>query len=82
MTWSCRNSTGINLSGFFNSNTIAFSLTATINSKENTMKKILIVTMLLSLLSLFGLSGCSTVEGVGKDIQKGGEAIENTAKKH
>lgn len=46
------------------------------------MKKVLIVTMILSLLSLFGLSGCSTVEGVGKDIQKGGEAIENTAKKH
>jgi len=46
------------------------------------MKKIIIVTTLLSLVSLLGLSGCSTVEGVGKDIQKGGEAIEKTAKKY
>ncbi|BAO45033.1 entericidin A/B family lipoprotein [Thiolapillus brandeum] len=46
------------------------------------MKKIIIVTTLLSLVSLLNLSGCSTMEGVGKDIQKGGEAIEKTAKKH
>jgi predicted small secreted protein len=46
------------------------------------MKKILVVASLLSFISLLGISGCSTMEGVGKDIQKGGEAIEDTAKKH
>lgn len=30
-------------------------------------------------LGLSALGGCSTVEGVGKDIQKGGEAIERAA---
>ncbi len=46
------------------------------------MKRILIVASLLTLISMLGISGCSTMEGVGKDIQKGGEAIEDTAKKH
>jgi predicted small secreted protein len=26
------------------------------------------------------LAGCNTVEGLGKDIKKGGEAIEKSAK--
>jgi predicted small secreted protein len=30
-------------------------------------------------LGVSALGGCSTVEGVGKDIQKGGEAIERAA---
>ena len=29
---------------------------------------------------LVGLAGCNTVEGMGKDIKKGGEAIEKAAK--
>jgi predicted small secreted protein len=37
----------------------------------------LLVGLLVALLS--GLGGCSTVEGVGKDIQRGGEAIERAA---
>ena len=28
---------------------------------------------------MFMLSACNTVSGAGKDIQKGGEAIENSA---
>jgi entericidin B len=35
--------------------------------------------MLIAGLMVLGLYGCSTVEGVGKDIQKGGAAIENAA---
>ncbi|HEB95317.1 MAG TPA: entericidin A/B family lipoprotein [Sedimenticola thiotaurini] len=35
---------------------------------------------LLAFVVTIGLSGCSTVEGMGKDIQKGGEAIEKAAK--
>ena len=27
------------------------------------------------------LTGCNTIEGAGKDIQKGGEKIEDAAKK-
>jgi entericidin B len=41
------------------------------------MKKIYAV--LVAGLLMTGLYGCSTVEGVGKDIQKGGSAIENAA---
>ena len=29
---------------------------------------------------LLGLSACNTVEGIGKDVKKGGEAIEKAAK--
>ncbi len=32
------------------------------------------------LMMLVGLSACNTVQGVGKDIKKGGEAIEKAAK--
>jgi predicted small secreted protein len=28
------------------------------------------------------VSGCNTVEGVGKDVQRGGEKLESTASKH
>ncbi len=46
------------------------------------MKKIIVAATLFSLVSLLGITGCSTMEGVGKDIQKGGEAIERTARKY
>ena len=32
------------------------------------------------LLALFVLVGCNTVEGIGKDLKKGGEKIEKSAK--
>ena len=31
-------------------------------------------------LAVLVLAGCSTVEGLGKDIQKGGEKLEKSAK--
>ena len=37
--------------------------------------------IVLSLLAAFVFSGCNTVEGVGKDLKHGGEAIERAAKK-
>ena len=37
--------------------------------------------VLLSLLAAFVLIGCNTVQGVGKDLKQGGEAIERAAKK-
>jgi predicted small secreted protein len=40
------------------------------------MKKLLSLIALLTLLA-----ACNTFEGVGKDIQKAGETIENASKK-
>lgn len=33
----------------------------------------------LALVAALAASGCNTVKGAGKDIQKGGEAVENAA---
>ncbi len=38
-------------------------------------------TILLALACSLALAGCNTVEGLGKDIKKGGEAIEKAAEK-
>jgi len=38
-------------------------------------------TILVSLFVSALLSGCNTVEGVGKDLKQGGSAIERAAKK-
>ncbi len=35
----------------------------------------------LSLVALLGLAACETVKGVGKDVQKVGEKIEEVGKK-
>lgn len=32
------------------------------------------------LLATLALAGCNTLEGIGKDVQKGGKAIEKAAK--
>ena len=37
--------------------------------------------ILLSLALALALSACNTVQGVGKDLKQGGEAIERAAKK-
>ena len=39
------------------------------------------VLMLLALFSLATLSGCNTVKGVGKDVQKVGEKVEDSSGK-
>jgi entericidin B len=31
---------------------------------------------------LFGVAGCNTVEGVGKDVKATGEKVEGEAKEH
>jgi len=37
--------------------------------------------LLLSLLVfMLSLSACNTMQGLGKDVQRGGEALEKTAK--
>lgn len=40
-----------------------------------------IVSVVLSATFVLLLSGCNTIEGMGKDIKKGGEAIEKAAEK-
>jgi entericidin B len=42
------------------------------------MKKFALV---LLMLSLVGLTACNTLKGVGQDLQKAGEKIEDAAKK-
>jgi predicted small secreted protein len=34
----------------------------------------------IAVAMLLALSACNTVEGIGKDVKKGGEAIEKAAK--
>ncbi len=46
---------------------------------ETTVRKANVI--LLALVAAFMLSGCNTVEGVGKDLKQGGQAIERAAKK-
>ncbi|MDD2884561.1 MAG: entericidin A/B family lipoprotein [Dechloromonas sp.] len=42
------------------------------------MKKIAFV--LLTVFGLLGVSACHTVQGIGKDIEKGGEAIQRATR--
>ncbi|EGV31731.1 Entericidin EcnAB [Thiorhodococcus drewsii AZ1] len=35
---------------------------------------------LIFLIAMAGLSGCNTIEGAGKDIQSGGDAVSDTAR--
>ena len=45
------------------------------------MKK-LFITLLVFGFTLSTLNACSTIEGVGKDIKRAGQAVEKEAKKH
>jgi predicted small secreted protein len=35
---------------------------------------------LIILLAVFGLSACNTMQGLGKDVEKAGEAIQRSTK--
>ncbi len=43
------------------------------------MKKLL--TTVAALACLLTVTACNTIEGVGKDVKKGGEAVEGAASK-
>ena len=47
-----------------------------LNYKGVTMK---MLSLMIALIAVLQLSACNTLSGVGKDIQKGGEAIEKSA---
>ena len=36
--------------------------------------------VMIALITVFGLSGCNTFAGMGKDIQSGGKAVEESTK--
>jgi entericidin B len=38
------------------------------------------LTVMVALVAAFGLSACHTMQGLGKDVQSGGEALEKQAK--
>jgi entericidin B len=42
------------------------------------MKSFIVYVLILAFISVFA-AGCNTMEGAGKDIQRGGEAIEDAA---
>jgi predicted small secreted protein len=48
------------------------------HAKENAMKTVFTL-MLIGAIAL--LSACNTVKGMGQDLQKAGEKIENSVKK-
>lgn len=45
---------------------------------QQTMKKLMAVLMVVGLVG--GLAGCNTVAGAGKDVQRGGQAVEDAAR--
>ena len=38
-------------------------------------------TLALIIVLAFGLTGCNTIQGIGKDVSKAGDKIEEAAKK-
>jgi len=44
------------------------------------MKRVLVSLLLLGFASAL-LAGCNTIEGVGKDVKRAGEAVEEAADK-
>jgi predicted small secreted protein len=44
------------------------------------MRKLMIAALLLA--APLSLAACNTVEGIGKDTQRAGKALERAAKKH
>lgn len=43
---------------------------------------VLLLTTLFMVSTVAALTGCNTVEGAGKDIEKGGKAIKDEANEH
>ena len=45
-------------------------------------KKLMLMLVALSLASPVLLTACNTMEGAGKDIQKGGDKVQQEAREH
>jgi predicted small secreted protein len=51
------------------------------NSPEESVMKRTVALMFVALFSVAALSGCNTVNGFGKDVQKVGEKMEDASSK-
>jgi predicted small secreted protein len=51
------------------------------NSPKESVMKRTVALMLMALFSIAALSGCNTVNGFGKDVQKVGEKMEDASSK-
>jgi predicted small secreted protein len=40
------------------------------------------IRLVAAVLALAVMAGCNTMAGAGKDVQKAGESLENSAEKH
>jgi len=47
----------------------------------NSFHKPTLLTLALALFSVFALTGCNTMSGVGKDVERAGEKIQDNAKR-
>jgi predicted small secreted protein len=50
------------------------------NQEKGMFKSFL--TSFFAIAALIGIAACNTIEGAGKDIEKGGDKIEQSAKNH
>jgi predicted small secreted protein len=46
------------------------------------MKRLIALMLVLSYGVLAGLAGCNTIQGAGKDVERGGEKIQKEAVEH
>jgi entericidin B len=47
----------------------------------NSFRKPTLVTLAFALLSAFALTGCNTMKGVGQDVERAGEKIQDNSKR-
>ena len=48
---------------------------------RSTIKHAIAISLITAFVLAAGFLGCNTVKGAGKDIEKGGQTVENTADK-
>ena len=46
------------------------------------MKRLIALMLAMSYVLLAGLAGCNTIQGAGKDVERGGEKIQKEAQEH
>jgi entericidin B len=46
------------------------------------MKRLIALTLAATYVLLAGLAGCNTIQGAGKDVERGGEKIQKEAQEH
>jgi predicted small secreted protein len=57
----------------------AFALNIYLHTREgNIMKKLYAI---FGILMVIGLAGCNTMKGMGQDVERGGEKMQNAAEK-